>query len=122
MTAMPDTDAEKTCNSHDPYDWARSAAIVKGMETFEEQVNLEVALDATIREFQNQMALWQPRDVTLQEQLAQKLCQLVGHDPEAKHYPVHPSHRDIYWPMWENYCDVAREIITLVGQAALPPV
>jgi len=53
----------------------------------------------------------------LEEAVARKLCQVAGMDPDSKYYPVHPSHRDIYWPMWQVFRSDAKEIIALVQAA-----
>jgi hypothetical protein len=120
MTSTTATDWEGTRSTHRPYEWARSAALTKGAATFHERVSLEAALDAALREFQGELEMRQARDATLVEAIARTLCQVAGLDPDGRHYPV-PSHRDIYWAIWREFRESAREIIALVGQAARPP-
>ena len=128
MSAAPEDDnilgslfhTDETRSTYRPFEWARSAAIVKGLETFHERVSLEVALDGALREFQGELEMRQGRDATLEEAVARKLCRLAALDPDGRHYPV-PSDRDIHWPMWREFRWAAREIIALVGQAARPP-
>ena len=120
MISTPLIDTDVTQITHRPYEWARSAALVKGAEAFHETVSLEAALDAALREFQGELEMRQARDATLQEAVARKLCEVAGLDPDVPHYPV-PSHRDIYWPVWREFREAAREIIALVGRAARPP-
>ena len=120
MTPTRLIDTDVTRSTHHPYEWARSAALIKGTETFHERVNLEAALDAALREFQGELEMRQARDATLQEAVARKLCRLAGLDPDDRHYPV-PSHLDISWPMWREFHKDAQEIIALVGRAAGSP-
>jgi hypothetical protein len=120
MTCTTATDGEGTRSTHRPYEWARSAALIKGSETFHERVSLEAALDAALREFQRELEMRQARDATLVEAVARQLCWVAGLDPDDLYYPV-SSHRAISWPMWREFRKAARDIIALVGQAARPP-
>ena len=120
MRSTPLIDTDVTRGTFRPFEWARSAAIVKGWETFHERVSLEAALDAALREFQGELEMRQAGDAKLEEAVARKLCRVAGLDPDDPHYPV-PSHGDISWPMWREFRWAAREIIALVGQAARPP-
>lgn len=45
--------ANRSCDmaAHTPHDWALSAAIAKGCDTFHESVNLEAAIEAAIVEY-----------------------------------------------------------------------
>ena len=120
MKSTPLIDTDVTQSTHRSYEWARSAALMKGAATFHERVSLEAALDAALREFQGELEMEQARDAMLEEAVARKLCEVAGLDPDVRHYPV-PSHRDIYWSMWREFREAAREIVALVGQAARPP-
>jgi hypothetical protein len=120
MIPAPFAHAFENRDAIPPYAWARSAALVKGADTFHERVSLEAALDAALREFQGELEMRQARDAMLVEAVARKLCRVAGLDPDDPHYPV-PSHRDISWPMWREFRGAAKEIIALVGQAARPP-
>ena len=120
MRSTPLFDTDVSRSTHRPYEWARSAAIIKGSDTFHERVSLEAALDAALREFQRELEMRQARDATLVEAVARQLCWVAGLDPDDLYYPV-SSHRAISWPMWREFRKAARDIIALVGQAARPP-
>ena len=55
----------------------------------------------------------------LEEKIARKLCQVAGLDPDGKHYLVHPSHYNLYWPMWKVFRPDAEEIIAMVQAAGV---
>jgi hypothetical protein len=120
MKTTPPNNTDEHGSTHRHHEWARSAAIVKGSDTFYETVNLEAAFDSAIREYQSEMEFRQPRDTSLQQQIARKLCQAAGLDPDSSHYPVHPMHPEIYWPEWQLFREAAQEIIALVQRAGRP--
>ena len=56
----------------------------------------------------------------LEESVARILCEVAEVDPDSKFYPVHPSHSEIFWPMWQAFRPAAKKIIAMVQATGIP--